>query len=331
MTVQYFRDLVTVTLPDNANASRTSRYRPNEVITLQWNNPASRIAYSRTDGTLRIWKLNNCELVNLPPVVIDDCHAKQVESISWNPASETDLATVGNDEKVKIWNTQRGALIKEMDVGVNGNILVQYSGDAKYIVSISKQNVINIIDSKSYNIVETIKIEKNVYSVTWNNNSSFLFFGLSDGSILLYKFANDKLNHLHTLKGHRSIIKSLKFEARGNRLVAGSNEGSVTIWSMDTMAVTSIYAEIDEPVAQVDISRDGTYLSITYEDGEPAKIFEISSHNEFHKLPKCIAGASTYPNLWFCPIKTLFAYSTSDGEVLLTMKGSGQGGRSRDR
>ncbi|CAM9019463.1 unnamed protein product [Wickerhamomyces anomalus] len=279
MSKKYFQDLVTTVVPDIKSSAKSSRYRSaNEIITVAWNNPATRIAYSRTDGSIRIWKLASCEIVSKQPVIIEDCHRKQVESISWKPTSESTLASVGNDQNVKLWNTVRGSLIKEIDTGVSNNIVVQYSGDGKFIATIR----------------------------------------LADGSIPLYRFDNGKLEHVLSLKGHRSSIKSLKVEARARYLVAGSNEGVISVWSLQTLAVVKIFADIDQPIAQIDVSREGTYISATYEDGQSSRIYEIESEECFHEIPKCVAGSQTFPNLQFCPIKVLFAYTSEDGDLYLT-------------
>lgn len=323
MTKKYFQELVTVALPDSKSGPRTSRFRStNEVITLAWNNPATRIAYSRTDGSIRVWKLqkSTCELASKIPVIIDDCHQKQVESISWRPTTESTLASVGNDQNVKIWNATKGSLVKTIDTGIGGNIVVQYSGDGKYITALSKLNVVTVIDADSYEILDTLKFDVDIYSVAWNNTSAFLFFGLANGTISLYSFKDTKLKHIHDLQGHRSSIKTIEVEPRGRYLVAGSNEGVISIWSLETLAVVKVFCDIDQSIAQIDVSRDGCYVTATYEDGETAKIYEIESRECSHTLPKCVAGSQTFPNLVFCPIKNLFAYSTDDGDVLLTNK-----------
>jgi len=321
MSKKYFQELISTTVPDLRAAPRSSRFRnTNEVTTVAWNNPSTRIAYGRTDRSLRVWKLKFCDIVGNLPVIMDNCHEKDIESISWKPTSESTIATVGNDSKVKIWNTDRGLLQKEIDVGVSGLLVVKYSGDANFIAAISKYNVLTIIDAASYEIVDTIKLDIDMYSITWNNTSSFLFLGLTDGTIPMYSFKDKKLNHIHTLKGHRSAIKDLKIEARARYLVAGSNEGIISLWSLQTLAVVKVFGEIDQPIHQVDVSRDGTYIAATYEGGEPAKIYEIDSHQCFHQLPKCVPGSITFPKFVFCPIKTIFAYSTVDGDVVMTNK-----------
>lgn len=319
MSKKYFQDLVTTVVPDIKSSAKSSRYRSaNEIITVAWNNPATRIAYSRTDGSIRIWKLASCDLVSKQPVIIEDCHRKQVESISWKPTSESTLASVGNDQNVKLWNTARGSLIKEIDTGVSNNIVVQYSGDGKFIATISRSNVVTIIDANAYTIVDSLKLDEDIYSISWNNTSSFIFLGLADGSIPLYRFGNGKLEHVLSLKGHRSSIKSLKVEARARYLVAGSNEGVISVWSLETLAVVKIFADVDQPIAQIDVSREGSYISATYEDGQSSRIYEIESEECFHEIPKCVAGSQTFPNLQFCPIKTLFAYTSDDGDLYLT-------------
>lgn len=315
--------MVTTVIPDIKSGPKSTRYRSStQVITLAWNNPATRIAYSRTDGSIRIWKLQNCELASKQPIIIDDCHRNHVESISWKPTSESTLASVGNDQKVKIWNTVRGTLIREIDTGVQYNIVVQYSGDAKYLAALSKTNNVTIIDANTYEIVDSIKLDVDIYSVAWNNTSSFLFIGLGDGSIPMYRVQEGKLERIHTLKGHRSAIKSLKLEARGRYLVAGSNEGVISVWSLETLAVVKVFGDVDQTIAQVDVSREGTYIAATYEDGQAAKIYEIEAHECFHELPKCVAGTQTFPNLVFCPIKSLYAYTSDEGDVFLTNKKS---------
>lgn len=313
----YFNGLRSVELIDNSQG----RY-PSQIITAQWNAPATRIAASKTDGSLKIWKVGSFDSA---PVTIDRPHHKAVESLDWKPTTETILATAGDDKYIIEWNTVRGQALNKIDTGEERVFIVKYSGDGKFMAAASKKNAIIIIDVEKHTIVTKLQLsDYDIYSMTWNNNSSFLFVGLNNGHILVYKFVNEELNLIHTMKGHRSSIISLFFDRRAKSLLAGSKEGVISLWALEDFKVIRTISEVDQAVSSVCLSRDASYIAATFEDGAPAAIYEIDSLKLIHQVTRCVSGTKSFPVFEFCPIRSTYLYSTPEGRLYITMRDTQQ-------
>jgi THO complex subunit 3 len=316
----YFASLKALELVEGpATSSRESK----EVVAAQWNAPASRIACSKMDRSLKVWRLVQSEPTKSPPTVVERAHEKPVKSLSWKPTSETVLATVGKDRFVKVWNTVRGTLLNEIDTGEERNFIVAYSGDGKLIVSVSENNTVIVLDAEKLDVVTKLQLPLDIFSIAWNNTqASFLFIGLASGAIEVYQYVDRKLVYITSLEGHSSSVRSLVFDPKGRYLVAGSNEGVVSIWSTDDFKVVKTIGDVDEPVTSVSVSRDGTYVAAAFEDGSPLRIYDIDSGRFVHEIPRCVSGKDSFPVFAFCPIKSTYLYATTDGRIYVTYKES---------
>lgn len=335
-TRDYYESLQTIAFQEpnaaatgSGNRSNKSRYeRTKEVITLEWSASAVRIAYARTDKAVRIWKVGAAgEPVGKAPLIIDDCHERYIESISWDPTDDVMFATVGGDSFLKVWNANSGAEIKRLDLQVTDNFQVLFSGDAKLIAVASKSKAVHLVNYDKNKIAQTLKYDEHIYSICWSNDSSFLFVGLSNGQIDVYynELQQDALEEidfklLTTLRGHRSSIKCLQMDPRGIHLFAGSNEGVLSIWNLSTFSCINTISTVDEPISNISITKDCECLAASYEDGESSKIFKVSNVSLVTEIPKSKSGKETFPLVKFSPVKNIYAYTTYEGEVLMATK-----------
>ncbi|KAH3680139.1 hypothetical protein WICMUC_000540 [Wickerhamomyces mucosus] len=322
----YFLELKTKLIRDvltskpSAPGGRYSR-RDDEFIVADFNVVGTRLAASKTDGSLRFWRLlNNSEPTDQDPIVIFRPHLRAVESLHWKPKSDSQVATVGNDKYIKIWNSIKGIAIKEIDTEEEKNFIIRWSGDSKYILSLTKSNKLVIVDAESGKIIEKYEFEHSVFDATWNNNSSFIFVGLGNGSIDVFLFKDEKINRVTTLFGHTAAIKSLRLGRKAQHLFAGAHDGSISIWSLDDLTLERVIADVDEPVHSIDVTRDGTYIAATYEDGETTRIYDALSGELFHAIPQAVLGVKCFPVFRFLPTKTTYIYSTPRGELFITLK-----------
>lgn len=310
------------TLKEDDSRSRFT----DEVIAVSWNETGNRIACSKTDGSLRIWGMRAAgEPSSMKPLVVNKPHEKAIESLSWKPSAGTTLATVGQDRFLKVWNSVTGNVSQEFVIGSEKLILVAYSPDAKYIATVSLRDTVYILDAVTGDVVQKLAHDLSVHSISWTNTADFLLLGLGDGSIAMYYLDKAQYSLVHKLQGHRSSIKWIKVDNAGRYVFVASNEGVVSVWSLESLSVVKTFGDIDQPVNMVDASTHGDFMAITYDGDEPTRLFDTNTWKEIMTLKSCTSGGMTLPIVQFCPHprhNTSYLYTTSKGSIVVSYRPS---------
>ncbi|MGD2182963.1 WD40 repeat domain-containing protein [Lusitaniella coriacea] len=175
------------------------------------------------------------------------------------------------------------------------------------------------------------------------------------------KNRNKNWHCVHTLVGHKEGISSIVFCLEDQKLVSGSWDGTIQIWSLKIEQVINTFkqnnGEILEAVRHIAVSPDGKYLVSCSASGtipSAIKIWDMATGRELHHLPgyssesisiaitpdsqTLISGSDSYyekPSLRLWNIKTgqelciLTQYVesiddmtvSSDGEILASASG----------
>ncbi|RLV95174.1 THO complex subunit 3 [Spathaspora sp. JA1] len=320
----FFNRFIPIPVKDKPISGYTSS--STEIIEISINDCGTRLVASRTDKSLRIWK---CLIDRLSdPVIIEDAHAKSVECISWDPKTEYSFATVGRDEYIKIWRGNTGVLERTIKVNNSNSSLklVSYSYDGEILVAIDREsNVFVYSTSQNYKLVNEFKLSEYVYSIKWFNlNHKFFICALHDGTLPVYEISNDgtEVKLKATLTGHRSSATTVSISPRGNYFAVGASEGVVSIWDCSTMLNQRVLTDIDESIAHTDISRDGSFVAVSYDRGSNSIIYEIETGEQMFEIPNSISGQTTFSKVCWFPNKTAFVYSSDQGTTMVFMKKS---------
>ncbi|CAI5759963.1 unnamed protein product [Candida verbasci] len=294
-----------------------------EIITIQINQTGSTIVLSRTDKSIRIWKTYPDRIGDT--ITIENAHGnnKTIESIAFNPKFDCQFATVAKDEYIKIWKGQNGQLENSIKTNSNGLKLIKYSNDGEICSCIDNEKQISFFNvSKNYKFIHKIQLEDYVYDLRWFNlNHDYFICGLHNGIIKLFKFEFelDKLILKKELLGHKSSITSIAINPRGSYFCCGSQEGSVSIWNTQEFLNLKNISDVDQSIANLDISRDGTYIGISYDKSSNIKLYDYQSSEVIFEIPNTSSGNMTYSIVKWFPNKTSLCYSSNHGTTLTVM------------
>ncbi|EMG46337.1 hypothetical protein G210_3419, partial [Candida maltosa Xu316] len=300
-----------------------------EIITTAINSTGTRIVYSRTDKTIRIWKSTADSAVD--PKIIQDAHSRAVESISFNPRTEYTFATVGKDEFIKIWHAGTGQLLQEIKGQHDLLKLVRYSDDGKRLIVVDKLSNILIYNCEmNYQFVHKFKLNDHVYDLQWFHfKHKFFLTALNDGSILLFelgKSKNEETGEVETvckirtrLEGHNSSITSLAVSPNRSFFCVGSSEGVISFWNCEETFINShVITDVDQSIAQLDCSRDSSYIAVSYDTDSNSRIYDYDSAELMYEVPNTESGNQTFSSITWFPSKTGFI-CTTDGCTTLTL------------
>lgn len=347
----FFKNFIPVVIKDSPIAGGSS----SEIIHISINLTGTRLVNSRTDRSIRIWKCTPERLID--PVIIEHPHLKAVERVAWNPKTEFSFATVGRDDLVKIWRCT-GSLEKELTIVKNGNTngsgteticqVVAYSNDGEILTVVDRDATVLLYSvSNNYAKLQEFQLNDHIYDILWfHHGHSFFMCALHDGSVPIYKITDvlldangssqvngsadtDNSNSItidlkHKLLGHRSSATCVVVDPRGKYFAVGSNEGVVSLWNTSSMLISKVLTNTDEAIANIDISRDGTYVAVAYDSGENVKIFDYDTTEQVYEVPNSNSGNLALSHVAWFPSKTAFVHTSDNGRTMTLMKKPGK-------
>ncbi|KAI5956504.1 hypothetical protein KGF54_000979 [Candida jiufengensis] len=327
---QFFKKFKPIVYVDKPIGNHTKS--STEVITISINQCGSRLVVSRTDKSLRLYKCFPEGLFD--PIIIEDAHLRSVESISWDPKTEYDFATVGNDENIKIWRSSNGKLINNLKTSCKNLRIVRYSIDGEILIAIDKNSTILIYSVlNNYKLIQIFKINDHIYDLQWfNYEHSFFILALHDGSLPIYEI-NDNINinkkstdlgeeiyKLKTIiKGHRSSTNSISVSPKGTYFVVGASDGIISLWDTSNLLSKNLITDIDQSIINVSCSRDGTYFSTSFEKNSNTLIYDQILGTKMFEMPNSESGSMTFSCCCWFPSKTEFVYSSDFGTTITLM------------
>jgi WD40 repeat protein len=101
-------------------------------------------------------------------------------------------------------------------------------------VTSSQDGECKIWDLSSYEVELQVKqTQGNIRAITTNTDDSKLILGLRSGKILSVDLENPTI--IDELVGHSDLVSALSIDSTGERLVSGSWDRTVRIWSLNSL------------------------------------------------------------------------------------------------
>lgn len=303
-----------------------------EIIVMLINSTGTRLAYLRTDKSVRIWRSSQERFVD--PVIIEDPHTKAVSLILWDPLHEQQFATVGRDDVLKIWRSL-GKCERVIRAKAGTQLkFVRYSLDGKLLVTVDRESNLTVYKTDNFKVLVEKAVGEHVYDIQWFKNDYFCT-ALQNGTMRVYKLerenskeSSDVMKHEDsnlislrgTLSGHMSSITTCSVDPCGKYLVAGSNEGVVSFWSIALMLNTKVITLVDEAISCVSTSRDGGLIAVAYDAGSNIRIFDSSTSELVWEVPNSESGEVTFTLVTWFPNKTGIFYSGDNGRSAMVAR-----------
>lgn len=274
---QYFANFTSLNAHDNGKSGRPSSEK---ILHISMNPVALRIANTRTDGTIRVWKSS---LTLSGNVTINSGHAEPVQRIAWVPTVDNRLVSVGGDGFLKVW-TAEGALEREIQVekGDEKYRLVDFSVDGLFL-SLTDGSRLILLDAAEYKKIHEIELDSRISEVRWLYDPKTLLVGLQNGHVVVLQ-VNESLEVVTTLTGPRLIVKSIAVDPTGKFFCAGCEDGIVYFWRSSDLQNLGALTKIDEGISCVDINLDGSFVAVSYVKYSNIRIFDSKTLQQVHEI-----------------------------------------------
>lgn len=122
-----------------------------------------------------------------------------------------------------------------------------------------------IYDANSGELVRDLLSNGLIGAMALNWDGTLAAVSGTDNSIQILDVASNR--EVATLKGHSSIVHTLRFSDDGSRLISGSDDGTVKIWSLETGADSVVWREAKHGPVTTVFRSDGeiVYASVVHD------------------------------------------------------------------
>jgi WD40 repeat protein len=146
------------------------------------------------------------------------------------------LATTGNDDSVKVWDTRRAppALVFAHAVGVQ-SLAVDFSADGRSVASPAAERTVRVLSVPAGTVVAALSDSASFSDVAWHPARRLIAAAGQDGAVRLWD--PDRNTVVARLDGHGSGALQVAFSPDGTLLAAASATGIVRVWDVAARAV----------------------------------------------------------------------------------------------
>jgi WD40 repeat protein len=197
------------------------------VLAVAYTSDGSRIATAATDGTARIWDAVTGRL--LVPLI---GHTSFVDAVSFSPDGRLVL-TASRDGTARVWNAGTGAPQSQL-LGHRGRVTQAWFGaDGRWALTASEDGTARTWSLGPEPVLRAIAVGPSpIVAVATSRLGTVVAEGRADGSVA----ARTENGRLIAAVRLGSAVTDVELSARGDRLLATGEDGSVTVWSLPKAA-----------------------------------------------------------------------------------------------
>ncbi|KAF1817089.1 WD40 repeat-like protein [Eremomyces bilateralis CBS 781.70] len=259
--------------------TRSAHNTSHAIRTLAWSPLGNFVATGAGDRTLRVW---NPEKPSVRYSTELRGHTGAVEKVAWHPLKEAELASIGSEGVVRLWDVRsKDPMVGEVKIGSDGLTLV-WSPDGEELLVGTKDDELHRISRSTLSILSSQKqhsqTNQNIFS--WSGNEVFVTTGEGQVKILDYP----SLDPLHTINAHTSSIFSIELSPPGTYLAIGGSDALISLWDTTDMICKRTLPSCVGPVKSVSFSFDGSYIVGGSDEGNTIDIAHTETGEYVHSF-----------------------------------------------
>jgi WD40 repeat protein len=209
------------------------------------------------------------KIMENPPEADD--RVMPVDSVATSPDGSRILSG-SDDHTVRVWDTNNGSLVGQMNVGAAGThpVSTAFSPDGHWIATGNGDKVVQLWNAKSLAPVgNSLQHSASVYSVAFSHDSRWIGTGGSDGTVrVLDRTSGRDVVVNSTSASHTGVtVMSVAFSPTADLLAAGSNDGTVRLWDITNNKEITWQAN-DQSVMSIAYSPTGDRLLVGLSRGD---------------------------------------------------------------
>ncbi|KAI0405649.1 quinon protein alcohol dehydrogenase-like superfamily [Xylaria palmicola] len=144
------------------------------------------------------------------------------------------LATGSYDATIKIWNIEKGEVVRTLQGHTMGIRALQF--DDRMLVSGSLDGTVKIWNWRTGVCINTLNHQGGV--ITVHMEGDLLASGSMDKSIKIFNF---KTQQSYSLRGHTDWVNQVRLDVTSRTLLSGSDDCTVKLWDLDSRTCIKTY------------------------------------------------------------------------------------------
>jgi len=223
------------------------------------------------------------------------------------------VASVGEDDTVCLWNVLTGACIHVLKGHRRWVQSIVYSPQGDQVASASSDNTVRVWD------VETgecrfiwIGHTDSVNGVVYSPEGSQIASNSNDCTVRLWDFATKTC--IHVLSGHEGGVCSIAYSPDGEHLVSSSIDKTVRLWNVATGSCSHIFIGHTEAVKSVIYSPNGGQVASIGEYEYSVRLWDVGRSV---RLPTLLDHDGSVTKIVYSPKGDLIASASMDKTVRL--------------
>ncbi len=214
---------------------------------------AELLAYADSDASVTLMDLDTKEVK-----FRDDSQSANTVALRFSMDSNL-LAAVTSDGNVRVWNLASGNKMQEFQAEAGAVQTLAFAADGKTLAVASFSRELRLFDvgqSRESSEARVISIDDSrITAVGVTPSGKQLAIAAANGTALVHEIDNDEKRI--SLGSHPFAIWSLAFDEDGQRMVAGSWDGTTRIWDTSSWQVIQKLKGHEESVSAMILGRQG--------------------------------------------------------------------------
>ena len=280
------------------------------IAALAWLPDGQRLAAAPAEGNIVILdRATGAVRLTLPPHASGNC------ALSIAPAAPL-LVTTGHDGKARLYDTDSGALIRELAAGPCWCEHAQFSPDGKLLATTAGKTL-RIWTSAGEPVFENSAHASTIAALAWRPDSAGVATGCYNGA-QLFRAKNGawEAQPYERLRWKGSII-SLTWSPNGRYVAGGSQEATIQFWRLPYRAGEELFMSGYATKIR-ELAWDSASRYLASGGGEIATVWDVSGKGPAGTKPKQLEGhADRITALVFQHRGLLLASGGGDGRVFV--------------
>ncbi len=158
-------------------------------------------------------------------------HTSTVNAVSFSTDGNI-LASGSSDRTIKLWDVNKGKIIKELQIHKSGVAGVFFAPDGKTLYSSGYDGRIISWDIETGQAQRVVEDSHNVTTMSLSPNGMLIAYGTVSFEIKIYEAKSWNLKHI--LEGHKNTPTVMAFSPDSRVLASGSSDGKIILWDVQT-------------------------------------------------------------------------------------------------
>jgi dipeptidyl aminopeptidase/acylaminoacyl peptidase len=194
-------------------------------------------------------------------------HTDAIYAAAFSPDGKM-LASAGYDRVVKLWDVEKGQLLRDLKDHSDAVYGLAFSPDGKLLASAAADRTVKVWDvatgKRLYSLAESTDW---VYAVAWSPDGKHVAAGGVDKSIRVWEVDRDGGRIVHSVFAHEGPVTRLVYSTDGKTLYSLGEDRRCKAWDATQMVEHKVYDAQPETALSLAVRPDQQQLAVGRYDG----------------------------------------------------------------